>query len=278
MGGLRLYVHPLFLIFGAYYALTGKILIFIIYTLSAVVHELGHSFAAAGLGYRLNKITLMPFGTVASGDIDGLKLKDEIKIALAGPLINLAIGLFFVATWWIFPEIYAFTDVIAEANLSLAIVNLLPVFPLDGGRVLSAVTALKMGKKRSEVFCKVTGAVFSALLLIAFIFTAFNTLNLSLLFFSLFVLFGAFGKGRENKYVKLYTAVTTEKLKRGMEVKRQAVDKSITVKKLMTLLDQTAINEIAVYSGDKCIATLSQAKLNDIIARFDLYSKLEEYI
>ncbi|MBE5749489.1 MAG: hypothetical protein E7346_01300 [Clostridiales bacterium] len=278
MGGLRLYVHPLFLIFGAYYALTGKILIFIIYTLSAVVHELGHSFAAAGLGYRLNKITLMPFGAVASGDIDGLKLKDEIKIALAGPLINLAIGLFFVATWWIFPEIYAFTDVIAEANLSLAIVNLLPVFPLDGGRVLSAVTALKMGKKRSEVFCKVTGAVFSALLLIAFIFTAFNTLNLSLLFFSLFVLFGAFGKGRENKYVKLYTAVTTEKLKRGMEVKRQAVDKSITVKKLMTLLDQTAINEIAVYSGDKCIATLSQAKLNDIIARFDLYSKLEEYI
>ena len=278
MGGLRLYVHPLFLIFGAYYALTGKILIFIIYTLSAVVHELGHSFAAAGLGYRLNKITLMPFGAVASGDIDGLKLKDEIKIALAGPLINLAIGLFFVATWWIFPEIYAFTDVIAEANLSLAIVNLLPVFPLDGGRVLSAVTALKMGKKRSEVFCKVTGAVFSALLLIAFIFTAFNTLNLSLLFFSLFVLFGAFGKGRENKYVKLYTAVTTEKLKRGMEVKRQAVDKSITVKKLMTLLDQTAINEIAVYSGDKCIATLSQAKINDIIARFDLYSKLEEYI
>lgn len=278
MGGLRLYVHPLFLIFGAYYALTGKILIFIIYTLSAVVHELGHSFAAAGLGYRLNKITLMPFGAVASGDIDGLKLKDEIKIALAGPLINLAIGLFFVATWWIFPEIYAFTDVIAEANLSLALVNLLPVFPLDGGRVLSAVTALKMGKKRSEVFCKVTGAVFSALLLIAFIFTAFNTLNLSLLFFSLFVLFGAFGKGRENKYVKLYTAVTTEKLKRGMEVKRQAVDKSITVKKLMTLLDQTAINEIAVYSGDKCIATLSQAKLNDIIARFDLYSKLEEYI
>lgn len=278
MGGLRLYVHPLFLIFGAYYALTGKILIFIIYTLSAVVHELGHSFAAAGLGYRLNKITLMPFGAVASGDIDGLKLKDEIKIALAGPLINLAIGLFFVATWWIFPEIYAFTDVIAEANLSLAIINLLPVFPLDGGRVLSAVTALKMGKKRSEVFCKITGAVFSVVLIIAFIFTAFNTLNLSLLFFSLFVLFGAFGKGRENKYVKLYTAVTTEKLKRGMEVKRQAVDKSITVKKLMTLLDQTAINEIAVYSGDKCIATLSQAKLNDIIARFDLYSKLEEYI
>ena len=92
MGGLRLYVHPLFLIFGAYYALTGKILIFIIYTLSAVVHELGHSFAAAGLGYRLNKITLMPFGAVASGDIDGLKLKDEIKIALAGPLINLAIA------------------------------------------------------------------------------------------------------------------------------------------------------------------------------------------
>ena len=129
MGGIKLNVHPLFFLFGFYYALTGKVFVFIIYTVTAVVHELGHSFAAAGAGYRLNRITLMPFGAVVRGDIDGLKFSDEIKIALAGPLLNLAIGLLFVAIWWIYPESYAFTDIVAEANFSLALVNFLPIFP-----------------------------------------------------------------------------------------------------------------------------------------------------
>lgn len=278
MGGLKLSVHPLFLVVGVYYALVGKIFVFIIYTVSAVVHELGHSYAAAGAGYGLNRITLMPFGAVASGNIDGLKLKDQIKIALAGPFVNLAIGLICVASWWIYPESYPFTEIVSEANFSLAIVNLLPVFPLDGGRVLSAVSTLKMGKKGSEMLCKITGGVFSALLVAGFIITIFGKVNPSLLFFALFVIFGAFGKGRENKYVKLYSAVTTEKLKRGMEIKKQAVDKSITLKRLISILDDTALNEIAVYSGDKCVATLSQTQINDLISRFDLYSKLEEYV
>ena len=80
MDGLKLSVHPLFYAFGLYYAVTGKILAFIIYTLSAVIHEIGHSVVASKSGYRLNRITLMPFGAVVKGDIDGLKLKDEIKM------------------------------------------------------------------------------------------------------------------------------------------------------------------------------------------------------
>ena len=139
MGSINLSVHPLFFAFGFYYALTGRIFVFLIYTVTAVLHELGHSFVASNAGYRLNKITLMPFGAVVSGDIEGLSLGDEIKVALAGPFINLAVALLFVASWWIVPETYAFTDVVAEANLTMALVNFIPVFPLDGGRVLSAI-------------------------------------------------------------------------------------------------------------------------------------------
>ena len=127
MVGINFAIHPLFFLFGVYYSLTGKIFVFIIYTVCAVIHELGHSFAASSVGYKLNKITLMPFGAVVTGNIDGLNFKDEIKIAIAGPFINLAIALFFIALWWIFPEIYAFTDVVVEANLSLALVNFLPI-------------------------------------------------------------------------------------------------------------------------------------------------------
>ena len=88
MGGIKLSVHPLFFIFGLFYALTGRIFVFLIYTICAVAHEIGHSLVANSIGYKLNKIKLMPFGAVVSGNIDGLKLKDEIKIALAGPLVN----------------------------------------------------------------------------------------------------------------------------------------------------------------------------------------------
>lgn len=278
MGGLKLFVHPLFYAFGFYYALTGRILTFIIYTMCAVIHEIGHSIVASNSGYRLDRITLMPFGAVVKGDIDGLKLKDEIKIALAGPILNLAIGLFFVACWWIYPELYAFTDTVCEANFSLAVVNFLPVFPLDGGRVLSAVTALKYGKRVSAIVCKVTAVITSATLLGLFVYSAFNTINLSLLFFSLFVCVGAFGKARENKYVKLYSSIWTKNLKRGVAVKRQAVDKSVTVKKVMSLLDETAVNEIDVYESGKKRATLTPNEISRIIEKADLYAKIGEFI
>ena len=166
MGSINLTIHPLTFAFGLYYALTGRIFRFIICTLCALIHELGHSFSASRLGYKLNKITLMPFGAIVSGNIDGLNCRDEIKIALAGPLINLSIGLFFVALWWIFPETYAFTDIIAEVNFSLAIVNFLPIFPLDGGRILSATLKDALGSERAVKVSRIIGTIFSSILFI----------------------------------------------------------------------------------------------------------------
>jgi Zn-dependent protease len=278
MGGISLTVHPLFYVFGFYYALTGRIFVFVIYTVSAVLHELGHSFVASGAGYKLNKITLMPFGAVVKGNIDGLKFADEIKIALAGPFLNLAVGLFFVACWWIFPETYAFTDVVAGANFSMALVNFLPIFPLDGGRVLWAFLSTKMGEKKADVICKIVGAVFSLLLVTAFIFTLFYQVNLSLLFFSLFVLFGAFGRSRKNEYVRIFSCVTQEKLFRGMPIKMQAVSSNTTLKRLVGLLDLNAMNRVEVYDGKEKVATLSQKQLEEIIEKGEIYSPIGKFL
>lgn len=277
MGSLSLSVHPLFFAFGFYYALTGRIFVFVIYTVTAVIHELGHSFVASNAGYRLDKITLMPFGAVVSGEIEGLKLADEIKVALAGPFINLAVGILFVAFWWICPESYAFTDVVAEANFSMAIVNFIPAFPLDGGRVLSAVLGLKIGKKRADLVCRIVGVVFVSLLLLAFFITLNRTVNVSLLLFALFVLFGLFGKARENKYVKLCVG-STENLKRGMPVVKQALDKNASVKKMLSILNVDAINEIAVYDGDEQVAVLTQKRIKEITEKAELYQPVARYL
>ena len=278
MGGVSLTVHPLFFIFGFYYAFVGRFFEFAVYTITAVVHELGHSFAAAKSGCRLNKITLMPFGAVVKGDIDGLKLSDQTKIALAGPITNLAIGLSFVALWWIFPETYAFTDIAAEANLSMAAINCLPIFPLDGGRVLGSTLTRALGKKRASAACSVVSIIFCLVLTGAFIYSAFNELNLSLLFFCLFVFFGTFGKAKENKYVRLYSSFSPTRLKNGLEVKRVAIDRSVIVKKVIGLLDENRLNEIDVYDGAKKIATLSCERTISLVEKGDLYSPIGEYL
>ena len=278
MGGIKLSVHPLFFVFGLFYALTGKIFVFIIYTVCAVVHELGHSLVASALGYRLNKITLMPFGAVVSGNIEGLKFMDEIKIALAGPIVNLATGILFVACWWVFPESYAFTDVAAEACFSMALINFLPIYPLDGGRVLWAGLAIWLGENKAKIICKITGVIFSALLIAAFIVTLFSVPNISLLLFALFVMFGALDRGKENRYVKIFTSVKRESLMRGMPCKKIALHKNASVKKLISMLDENAVNQVEIYDDDKPITVLSQKKIEKIIETGDIYSPIEKFL
>ena len=277
MGRINLSIHPLFYLLGFYYAITGQIFIFVICTVTAIIHELGHSFVASNLGYRLNKITLMPFGAVVSGNTDGLKFHDEIKIALAGPVINLAVALFFIATWWIYPEFYAFTDVIVSANMSMALVNLLPIFPLDGGRIIFCFFANKFGYDKSFIVNKIIGGTFALILIVLFVVGAIKGLfNFSLLFFSLFVCFGTFSREKENKYVKIFSILSKDNLKRGMPVKRFAVDKDIQIKKLVCLLDNRAVNEVLVYENDKKVASLSQERIEKVIEKANIYSKLGE--
>ena len=72
--------------------------------------------------------------------------------------------------------------------------------------------------------------------------------------------------------------LTTEKLKRGMPVKRQAIDKSASIKKLMSILDEHAVNEVAVFDGGKQIALLTQERIGAIIEKGNLYAKLSDFV
>ena len=277
MGGVNFSIHPLFFLFGVYYALTGRIFVFLIYTITAVVHELGHSFAATRRGYRLNSIVLMPFGAVISGD-DELSVRDQTAIALAGPLTNVCVGLLFVAFWWLFPETYAFTDVVAEANFAIAAVNLLPVFPLDGGRVLYSFLAVRFSQKTAKKVCAAVGAVSALGLLALFIASLFYTINLSFLFFSLFILFGAFAGKKKNAYVRLFTGLDPRKLRRGVPYRKQAIDGDAKLKDLIRILDAEAINEVAVFSDGKEKFLFSQEKILKIAESGDLNAPIKNFI
>lgn len=110
---------------------------------SVVLHELGHALAARRYGVETAHITLYPFGGVAA--IVGMPRtpKHELVIALAGPAVNavlVAVTLpLYLLTGW-----YA-VGVIAAMNAVMAVFNMIPAFPMDGGRVLRAALAGKLG-------------------------------------------------------------------------------------------------------------------------------------
>jgi stage IV sporulation protein FB len=278
MGRIKFSIHPLFLLVGVFYAFTGKILYFLVYTISAVIHELGHSLVAGRFSCELNKITLMPFGAVVKGNIEGLSFKDQVFVALAGPIVNLVVAIFFIAIWWIKPEIYAYTDIAAEACLSIALVNFLPIFPLDGGRILTCLLCQKFGERKGEKASRVISLVFSVLLILAFIYTCFYKANISLLIFSAFLLLGAFGKSKENEYLRAFKGINSLNLKNGVAFKKIGVDKSVTVKKLISMLDFKCINEVAVFDGDEILGVLSQKRLAYIIEKGDFYAKISQFV
>jgi stage IV sporulation protein FB len=206
MAGLKFTIHPLFFIFGLYFAVTGKVFSFLAFTFSAVIHELGHYYASERYGYSLNKIVLMPYGAIIKGDALDLKYKDEIIIALAGPFINICTWLFCASLWWIIPDSYPYTELMATSSLALFVINLLPCYPLDGGRVLLATLSLFLDRKKAKKIAKVISVTFAIALIILFIYSLFVAVNISLLLFAVFILAGAFSFGGSD-YVKTYSSV-----------------------------------------------------------------------
>ena len=100
---MKISIHPLFVAAGILSALFGGLPVFVIYTLTALLHECGHIFCAGSMGFTCEKIRLMPYGAAAVCDIDGIKWRDEVALALAWPAVNAAICMGVAALWWFFP-------------------------------------------------------------------------------------------------------------------------------------------------------------------------------
>jgi len=112
----------------------------LLFALSILLHELGHAWVALHAGVPVKGVTLLIFGGVAQIDSQALTAGSEFRIALIGPLVSAGLGgLFWVAARLADPALATLSDWMAEVNLSLALFNLVPGFPLDGGRVLRAL-------------------------------------------------------------------------------------------------------------------------------------------
>ena len=200
---LKVVLHPLFFVFGIIMIVVGRGRAFFICTLSAFCHELAHSKVADKYGYKMERIRLMPFGAELHGDTDSFVGRDEIYIALAGPMLNFLICVFILGIWWLFPGSYDSTIEIFETNLVMGTFNLLPFFPLDGGRVLLSIVSMKTSRRTGAKIVKNTTKLFAITLFIGFILTCFFEPNLTLGVMGFMLFFSATASQREAVYEKL---------------------------------------------------------------------------
>lgn len=121
---------------------------------SVLAHELSHAAVARALGLPVRDITLFIFGGATQFERDPERPRDELLTALSGPLASLALAGGFGGVWWLSREanapLHAVTGWLAWINLALGLFNLVPGFPLDGGRVLrAAVWAVTRDARRA---------------------------------------------------------------------------------------------------------------------------------
>lgn len=168
------------------------------------LHELCHSLAAKRFGIDVREITLLPIGGIASMTKIPEKPGQELAISLAGPMFNLAVIIIFYfplksilgADILFNPSTRTWPTTIAYAywiNLMLAGFNLLPAFPMDGGRILRALLALKLGYQKATKIAVNFGHVFAVI----FAYFGIVQFNIILIIIAIFIYTAASGEGMQ---------------------------------------------------------------------------------
>ncbi|WP_245954831.1 M50 family metallopeptidase [Paenibacillus flagellatus] len=187
--GIAIRFHPLFSLLMLAAVATGYFVELLTLFAIVLVHELGHVVAAKSFGWNVIRIELLPFGGVAeTDDRGGSSAFQEAAVALAGPLQNVWMALFAVLMGRLGLWDADWRDYFIQANVMIGLFNLLPILPLDGGKVMQALVSRWLPYYRSLVLCSLVSLVLAATLgLAALLGARSGGVHLNLLVIALFL-------------------------------------------------------------------------------------------
>ncbi len=253
---------------SAYWNLAFILTIF----LCVVLHELGHAMAARHFGIMTKDITLLPIGGVARLERIPEKPNQELVVAIAGPLVNVLIAtLLFVS---IHPVINTQTATTLSSinasnfltslylvNISLVVFNLIPAFPMDGGRVFRALLAFRMDRVKATRIASFVGQSIAVLFAIVGIMA-----NPVLLFIAWFVFIGARQEWQMVSTKSFLAGHVMEEVKMKQFVTFQGDE---TLADVMKVLLEGPYHNFVILDGDKLAGTLGRAEIIKALAIHD---------
>ncbi|HEV2750199.1 MAG TPA: site-2 protease family protein [Gemmatimonadales bacterium] len=249
VAGIGLYVHATFLLLIAWVGITYWLaggsaaaldgIAFILALFACVVlHELGHALTARRFGIRTRDITLLPIGGVSRLERIPDNPRQEVWVSFAGPAVNVVIaavlyaGLLLSHTMRPFATLGmtagTFVERLLVLNISLAVFNLLPAFPMDGGRVLRALLAMRMDYVRATQVAAHVGQAMALVFGLLGLFT-----NPFLVFIALFVWIGA---AQEASMVQMRAALSGIPVSRAMVTNFHTVAPDDPAKRVLELI------------------------------------------
>lgn len=271
---MKIRLHPLFVLLALYFVLTDRAVMFGGYVLAVIAHEVAHSRAAEWRGYTLGTVTLMPYGGVIAGG-DNYDARDGVIIALAAPVFNALCAVSVVALWWLVPESYSYTRDVCTANTAMCIVNLLPVYPLDG---YSAVVSLAKNKLRAVRVMKIAGMVTGGVLAVLGVVSIWYEFNPTISVFGFFLIYEAvFGAGGErvpeaaanNKFCKNYRA--------GVDKRTILLYKDAPLVRVLTKIRRDSVSTFEVVDeAGKVLYELDEADVGVMCEECELSLTVDE--
>lgn len=265
---VKVYLSPIMLLMAGAFAVCGMLYEFVCSFTAVILHEFAHAKAAKRLGYALNEIKIMPYGAALCGNAD-IRPKHEILIAAAGPCFNFVLALLFAALWWLFPESYAFTESFCKCNVYIGLFNMLPVYPLDGGRVTFALLAGRLGRKKAYTAMRVISVVMGAVSLGLFVVSAIYALNICFLTVGVFMVVSAFIPDARARYYALFALSNRSiRLNAPLEKRCYAVSCSAKLYELCKYLDPDRLTDFEAYDAE--------SKRIGVLGEYDLIYSIEK--
>ena len=242
---MKIKIHPLFGVLVILTIIFGGGASMLWTFLAVLLHEAGHYLVAKSRGYIMGSLVLMPFGAEMSTK-ESFDSKSSVMIGLAGPVTNIALALITVGIWWVFPSAYTVTRPFLNANISMAFFNLLPVYPLDGARVL---VGLSKNKLKAIKWLKAFGVIVSVCALILFVLSCFATPNFTFAVVAIFLFYGAITDRAEESYVSIFSSISKD-YTIGVERKNILISKDVPLQRLLRFSGQNALVTFEVVDMD----------------------------
>jgi Zn-dependent protease len=229
------------------YWLTGAVTAIMLFV-SVLLHELGHSVIALWYKIPVRSITLFLFGGVAQIGAEPPSASAELLIAIAGPLVSLVLATFFYAAQSVVPGVeplLGLTKYLAYINMALVLFNLIPGYPLDGGRVFRAIVwAITGSMSRSTVIAANVGRLCALLLIFTGTFQMFSGNLGNGLWIALIGWFLDTAASVQIQQVTLRGLLAGHRVAQAMSTRYAIVPETLTVQQL--------VDEQILGSGQRC--------------------------